>query len=101
MVVKTQQNGHAVTGLRVGAANVRRYFPRTINAVRLRLGDLEIECKLSPEFWNGKPEIQDPRLCEWLQFRRSSEGADRKPITLAMEQSGRDSFTLQTAASRF
>lgn len=91
----TQQSGYAVTGLRVGAANARRYFPKTVRRVKLRLGDLEIDCKLSPEFWNGKPEIHDHRLCEWLQFRRSRGGADREPLPLAMEQAGDDSYTLR------
>ncbi|MFZ0393275.1 MAG: hypothetical protein WCF17_14220 [Terracidiphilus sp.] len=98
MVVKTRQNGQEVTGLRVGAANVRRYFPKAVSRVMLRLGDLEIDCQLSPEFWHGKPEIADPRLCEWLQFRRSHQRADRKPITLAMEIAGGDSYTLQAIA---
>lgn len=94
MVVKTQQNGYEVTGLRVGAANVRRYFPKTVSRVKLRLGDLEIDCKLSPEFWHGKPEIHDPRLCEWLQFKQPHERADRRPIHLAMERAGGNSYTL-------
>jgi len=64
----------------------------------LRLGDLEIDCKLSPEFWHGKPEIEDPRLCEWLQFRRSRQQTDRRPITLAMDSAGGDSYTLQAIA---
>ncbi len=102
MVVRTRQNGHEVTGLRVGAANVRRYFPKTVSRVMLRLGDLEIDCALSPEFWHGKPEIADPRLCEWLKFRRQQDEADRKPITLAMDRAGRDSYTVHaTALSHF
>lgn len=98
MVVTTQQNGLEVIGLRVGASNVRRYFPKTVSRVKLRLGDLEIDCKLSPEFWHGKPEIHDPRLCEWLQFRQSHERRDRKPILLAMEHAGGDSYTLRGMA---
>ena len=96
MVVRTRQNGREVTGLRVGVANVRRYFPKTVSTVKLKLGDLEIECKLSPEFWHGKPEIDDPRLCEWLKFRRSSERESRKPVTLAMDHAGGGSYTLQS-----
>lgn len=97
MLVSTQQNGYEVTGLRVGAANVRRYFPKTVSRVKLRLGDLEIDCKLSPEFWNGKPEIDDPRLCDWLQFRRLRVRADRNPMPLEMEHAGEDAFTLMDA----
>ena len=100
MVVTTQQNGREITGLRVGAANVRRYFSKNASAVRLHMGDLEIECRLSPDFWHGKPEIHDARLTQWLQFRTFQEQPDRKPITLAMVQSGRNSFTLQSIASR-
>jgi len=95
MVVRTQQQGQQVVGLMVGATNVRRHFPKTVSAVKLRLGDLEIECKLSPEFWHGKPEIDDPRLCEWLRYRRFQERAGRGPSTLAMEHAGGDAYTLQ------
>ena len=95
MVVRTQQNGREVVGLKVGAANVRRHFPKTVSAIKLRLGDLEIECKLSPEFWNGKPEIDDPRLCEWLQYRRSQESTGVQASTLAMRHEGGDAYTLQ------
>jgi hypothetical protein len=63
--------------------------------VKLHLGDLEIECKLPAEFWQGKPEIQDPRLCQWLEYRNDHERPGRKPITLAMVQSGTNSFRLQ------
>lgn len=102
MVVRTQQHGVEVTGLRVGAANVRRYFPKTVSRVKLRMGDLEIDCKLSPEFWHGKPEIHDPRLCDWLQYRQTHERMDRRPITLAMDCAGGGSYTLQPIApSRF
>lgn len=98
MVVRTRQNGQEVTGLRVGAANVRRYFPKTVSRVKLRLGDLEIDCKLSPEFWHGKPEIEDPRLCEWLKFRRQRDESDRKPVTLTLDYAGGDAYTLQATA---
>jgi hypothetical protein len=94
MVVRTQGNGREVTGLRVGAANVRRYFSRSMDDVELRMGDLRIQCKLSPGFWDGEPEIHDPRLCQWLKYKVSQERSNRKPIALAMVQSGANSFTL-------
>jgi len=101
MIVRTLQNGQEVTGLRVGATNVRRYFPRAVSRVKLRFGDLEIECKLTPEFWHGKPEIQDPRLREWLQYRQSRQRTDRKPITLAMDYAGGDSYIIEAIAPHF
>lgn len=94
MVVRAQENGREVTGLHVGAANARRYFSRSMDDVELRMGDLRIQCKLSPHFWDGQPEIHDPRLCEWLKFKTSQQRLNRKPIALAMVQTGANSFTL-------
>jgi hypothetical protein len=94
MVVRTQSNGRDSFGLRVGAANARRYFPRGTNAVELRLDDLHIRCQLPPSFWNGHPEIFDPRLCEWLKFKVLREQRNKDPISLQMVQSGTDSFTI-------
>lgn len=59
MVVKTQSKGRGVTGLHVGANNVRRYFPKQISSIELQLGHLQIECGLKPDFWLGEPEIFD------------------------------------------
>ena len=73
MVVKTQIRGREVTGLHVGARNARRYFSQQTSIIELQLDDLNIQCGLSPEFWQGQPEIHDPRLCEWLDFRFSTE----------------------------
>lgn len=96
MVVTTRSNGSETMGLRVGAANARRYFPRNMGAVELTMGDLQIQCRLLPEFWKGRPEIHDPRLGEWLKFKTSHARSTRQPITLAMVQSGTNSFTLHS-----
>lgn len=98
MVVRTKENGREVIGLRVGVANVRRYFSRNQHDVELRMGDLQIQCKLSPGFWGGEPEIHDPRLCEWLQYKVSLETSHRKPIALTMVQTGANSFSLHPVA---
>ena len=98
MVVRTQRNGRDNFGLRVGAANARRYFPRSIGAVELELGDLHIQCLLPDSFWNGHPEINDPRLCEWLKFKVLQERRNRDPIALQMVQSGTNTFTLHPKA---
>ena len=98
MVVRTQGNGHEDVGLRVGAANARRYFSRSLDAVELRLDDLQIQCQLPAGFWNGQPEIHDPRLCEWLKFKVLRERRDRNPIALNLVQSGTNTFTLQSVS---
>ena len=58
-VVTSQCIGNRVTGLYVGANNVRRYFPKQVSAIELQLDHLRIECELKPDFWNGR--AGDPR----------------------------------------
>ena len=99
MVVRTQSNGRDNFGLRVGTANARRYFPRGTSAVELRLDDLHIQCQLPAGFWNGHPEIFDPRLCEWLKFKVLRERRSNDPIPLQMVQSGTNSFTVVKSSS--
>ncbi|MGA9587410.1 MAG: hypothetical protein WBQ95_18915 [Terracidiphilus sp.] len=97
MVVKTQSNGCEVIGLHVGVRNVRRYFPKAIRVIELQLDHLQIQCGLSPEFWNGEPLIHDPRLCEWLDFKVGHRTGDRKGVRLAMTPAGRNIFKLKSS----
>lgn len=94
MVVTSQCIGHRVTGLYVGASNVRRYFPKQVSNIELQLDHLRIECGLKPDFWNGQPEIHDPRLCLWLESKLFQRKECRSPMPLAMTPAGEHSFTL-------
>jgi len=94
MVVKTQCKGHEVTGLRVGAYNARRYFPKHVAAIELQLDHLRIQCGLSPEFWRGQPEIHDRRLCAWLELKQFHGKSCRSSMPLAMIPSGENSYKL-------
>jgi hypothetical protein len=96
MVITSQCNGRRVTGLYVGAGNVRRYFSKRVTQIELRLDHLLIECGLSPGFWHDKPEIHDPRLCLWLESKQRN-GNGRAPVPLAMIPSGDNSFVLGPA----
>jgi hypothetical protein len=95
MVVKTQSKGRGVTGLHVGVNNVRRYFPKSISSIELVLDHLQIECGLKPAFWQGEPEIFDPRLCAWLESRHLQAKPDRASVPMAMIPEGKNSFRLQ------
>jgi hypothetical protein len=95
MVVKTQSKGRGVTGLHVGVNNVRRYFPKSISSIELVLGHLQIECGLKPAFWQGEPEIFDPRLCAWLESRHMNAKPGHTSVPMAMIPEGRNSFRLQ------
>lgn len=95
MVVKTQSKGRGVTGLHVGVNNVRRYFPKEIASIELQLDHLQIECGLKPGFWQGEPEIFDPRLCAWLESRHLHKKPDREAVPLAMIPEGNNCFRLQ------
>ncbi len=96
MVVTSQWIGHRVSGLYVGASNVRRYFSKRVNKIELRLDHLLIECGLSPNFWQDQPEIHDPRLCLWLESKQRDNNG-RSPVPLAMIPSGNNSFILGPA----
>lgn len=96
MLVKTQSKGHGVTGLHVGTDNVRRYFPQGTQNIELQLGHLSIQCGLKPDFWQGQPEIYDPRLCAWLESKNLHGTANRAAVALAMIPTGDNSFQLQT-----
>lgn len=94
MLVKTHKNGPDRTGLHIGRANANRYFRKHANSIELKLDDLHIQCSLAPDFWEGRPQIHDPRLSEWLKFKvgraRSGPGA----ALLTMVPAGPDTFVL-------
>jgi hypothetical protein len=95
MLVKTQCKGREYTGVEVGAGNVRRYFPKQILAIEITLDHLQIQCDLAPGFWNGSPEISDPRLSAWLESKNFHGIRGQGPIALAMIPSGKSSFRLE------
>jgi hypothetical protein len=97
MVVTSKCCGHRVIGILVGENNVQRYFPRHITEIELQLDHLRIECGLGPHFWNGEPEISDPRLCLWLESKHRDPNGRRSPIPLALIPSGRNSFIVGPA----
>jgi hypothetical protein len=100
MVVKTQLRGGEVTGLHVGARNVRRYFPKDLRVIELQLDHLQIQCGLPPGFWKGQPEIRDPRLCEWLDFKVIHRMGERKQLKLAMMPTGKSIFRLRSVEQK-
>ena len=95
MVVRTQSKGREITGLQVGASNVRRYFPKDTATIELELDHLQIQCSLGPDFWQGQPEIHDPRLGAWLESKQFHERPSRDPVPLAMIPNGKNSFRLR------
>jgi hypothetical protein len=97
MLVTSQFSGNRVTGLYIGAQNVQQYFPKNVLAIELQLDHLRIECGLPAHFWEGQPEIHDPRLCLWLELKHSQRKDGRTPMPLDMTPSGEHSFTLGPA----
>ena len=95
MVVKAQSKGRALSGLYIGPANVRRHFPRSAAVIELQLDDLRIQCRLTPDFWLGKPEICDSRLCAWLETKHMNKTRNRTLVRLAMIPEGEHAFRLE------
>jgi hypothetical protein len=97
MLVTSQCCGNRVTGLYVGTQNAQRYFPKNVLTIELQLDHLRIECGLPPLFWEGQPEIHDPRLCLWLESKHLQRKESRMPMPLDMTPAGEHSFTLGPA----
>lgn len=95
MLVRTQSDGRTVTGLYIGARNVRRHFPKKSKTVELQFDHLCIDCALIPGFWRAQPEICDQRLCDWLTLRLFHGRSCSTPIPLAMIPAGNNAFRLQ------
>jgi hypothetical protein len=98
MIVTMQNKGHSITGLCIGNANVRRYFRSDIRAIEIEIDHLRIRCDLQGRFWGDRPEINDRRLCAWLEEKffwpKSSEA-----IVVEMEGSG-DRYRLKLRSSQ-
>jgi hypothetical protein len=99
MIVEAQSRGLGRCGLYVGAENVRLYFPRSLSAIEFNLGHLKIECKLNPDFWQGQPEINDPRLGAWLDAKTMHENRHRSAVRLSMIPTGENAYRLQPATA--
>lgn len=99
MVVKAQSIGRGISELHVGTDNVRRYFPKNVSSIELQLDHVRIQCGLTPEFWQGRPDIYDPRLCAWIESKHMHTSHSRNPIPLAMIPEGGNSFRLQPVSA--
>ena len=97
-MVKAQYRGNHVESLYVGPNNVRRYFSKRLNVVELQLDSLRIVCGLAPQFWLDKPEIQDPRLCVWLETKHPQDRPCRTDIPLALIPAGDNAFRVAAIA---
>lgn len=92
MVVRTLGSGREVSGLYIGARNARRHFSRRAHHIELLLGHLHIYCDLTEEFWQGRPEICDARLADWLFSRIFHGRVCRAPAPIALIPHGQHGF---------
>lgn len=99
MIVRMRDKGNGVTSLHIGTRNVRRYFVKSISTVDLDLDSLQIRCELAQDFWNGHPEIVDPRLCSWLAAKDCSWKVSGKRMVLSLLPAGENSFRIQPLLS--
>lgn len=93
MIVRAQNNGRSITGIRMSIYDARRHFPTDLKAVDLELDHLRIRCDLHAGFWLDQPQISDPRLCLWLEEKIFWRKAPTPPV-LRMVKTG-DSYRLQ------
>ena len=69
MLVRLQNDGHSIIGIRIRTSDARRHFPTSVKAVDLQLDHLRIRCDLKESFWFNRPQISDPRLRLWLETK--------------------------------
>lgn len=91
MLVRMQNNGHSITGIRVRTSDARRHFPTNVKAIDLSLDHLRIRCDLKESFWLNRPQISDPRLRLWLETKALWNDLSR---VLQMRKDG-DSYRLE------
>jgi hypothetical protein len=89
-----------MTGVEIGASNVRRYFTPESTVIELLLDHLQIQCGLPPRFWQGETEICDPRLSAWLESKNFNGRPGDAPVPLALIPTGKDCFRLKTLSAR-
>ena len=99
MLVEVQCKGHSITGLNIGANNVRRYFPKGNSSVELHLDHLDIQCELPPAFWNNEPQISDPRLSAWLEAKNLRRAGKQAAPVLSLVPADKRSFRVQLVKS--
>lgn len=95
MIVKTQCKGREFTGVEIGAEHVRRYFPKDIRVIELHLDHLLIQLDLEPEFWRGRAQICDRRLCAWLESKNFNGRPGAEPIPLVLLPIGKNCYRLK------
>ena len=100
MLVKVQQKSPGLTGLNIGADNVKRYFPKGNSSIDLQLDQVQIRCELQPAFWKNEPQIFDPRLSAWLKTRDLRKRDGEAAIVLALVPADNQSFRLQKITER-
>jgi hypothetical protein len=91
MLVRMQNTGHSITGIRVRTSDARRHFPTNVKAIDLELDHLRIRCDLKESFWLNRPQISDPRLRLWLETKALWNDLSR---VLRMRKDG-DSYRLE------
>ncbi len=95
MIVEVQHKGRNITGLKIGATNVRRYFPRGSSSIDIHLDHLQIQCDLHPGFWQNEPQITDPRLSAWLEAKDLRKVNKRAPVVVDLVPADQRSFRLK------
>jgi hypothetical protein len=96
MIVKTQYKGRVFTGVEIGAANARQYFPKEIHVIELHLDHLLIQLDLAPDFWDEDgAQMCDPRLSAWLESKNFNSRPGDEPIPLALIPTGKSCYRLK------
>ncbi len=94
MIVRMQNQGHSIIGIRMEMADAQSFFPSDVKTLDLELDHLQIRCDLKTTFWLDQAEISDPRLSAWLEEKFYWRKLPNSPISVEMVRTG-DHYRIQ------
>ena len=95
MVVTMRCRGRTILGLSVEAEDARAFFEPGQPTIELLIDHLQIQCGLTPEFWQGAGEIEDARLCAWLASKDLQKPLTGDAVPLALTPAGNNCYRLE------
>jgi len=84
-----------VLGVRVGRANVERFFERHWDLVLIKVENETIPVKLTKGFWTMFPELRSPAIGDWMRKKGLAPWPEGRPPELRLIPMGGNRFRLE------
>lgn len=94
MEVRGWSNGGGTYGVRIGAANRRKFFRSSWSEIVIEIDGVPHSVPITGGFWNHCPELRSPALRDWLRARRSLDWPKGRPPKAELVPLGGNRFRL-------